>query len=126
MTRLSPEHARFLSERFQKAEGELAAPGLRGSYAVVRQDHEVLGLVAVDDDLGIWYSPRAEDQADLRRHGFSHSHGNLLATLYFDLPFAAAPRPAAAGAVCAAADAAARGTHPGRQVRGACPRGEET
>jgi hypothetical protein len=100
---LSSEHSRFLSERFQRVEGGIAAPGLRGSYAVVRQDHRVLGLVAVDDDLAIWYSPRAERQADLRRIGFSHSRGNLLASLYFDLPFAGAPQPAAAMPVPAAA-----------------------
>jgi hypothetical protein len=69
----------------------------------VRQEHAVLGLVAVDDHLGIWYSPRAEDQADLRRHGFKYSRGNLLASLYFDLPFAAVPQPAAAMPAPAAA-----------------------
>lgn len=99
---LAPEPVRFLGERFQKVEGERAAAGHRGRYAVVRQGSEVRGLIAVDGDLGIWYSPRAEDQAELRRRGFSHSPDNALAALYFDLPFASAPQPAAAPAPPAA------------------------
>jgi hypothetical protein len=101
---LSPGHLRFLGERFQKVEGGKAAPGHRGSYAVVRQDHQALGLVAVDDELGIWYTPRAEYQAELRRNGFCHSRSNVLAALYFDLPLASSP-PATAAAPASAAGA---------------------
>src|ERR1700687_1563398 len=92
----SPEYLRFLSERFQRVEGEKAAPGHRGRYAIVRQGKEVLGLVAVDDELGIWYTPHAKEQAELVRQGFSYSRGNLLAALYHALPFVTfAPRRAA-------------------------------
>ena len=92
----TPRQTRFLSQRFRRVEGEKAAPGLRGQYAVVRRGREVLGLVAVDGELGIWYTPRAEDQAELRRQGFRYSHHDLLARLYFDLLAAGAPRRAAA------------------------------
>jgi len=88
----TPKQTRFLSQRFQRVEDEKAAPGLRGQYAVVRQGREVLGLVAVDGELGIWYTPRAEEQAELRRQGFSYSHHDLLSHLYFDLLAAGAPR----------------------------------
>jgi hypothetical protein len=81
----APKPSRFLSQRFQRVEGENAASGLRGQYAVVRQGREVLGLVAVDGELGIWYTPRAEEQSELRRQGFRYSHHDLLARLYFDL-----------------------------------------
>jgi hypothetical protein len=91
----APKPTRFLSQRFHRVEGEKAPPGLRGQYGVVRQGREVLGLVAVDGELGIWYAPRAEDQAELRRQGFRYSHHDLLARLYFDL-LAGAPRRAAA------------------------------
>jgi hypothetical protein len=71
----------------------------------VRRGREILGLVAVDGELGIWYTSRAEDQAALRRQGFRYSHHDLLARLYIDLLLAAGaprrtasapPRPAAA------------------------------
>jgi len=114
---LSPEHRHFLSERFQKVEGVAAAPGHRGRYAVVRQGQEVLGLVAVDDELEVWCSPCAEDKAALRRQGFSHSPGNLLACLYFDLPFAALPPPVTAERVPAAAQAAVAPRPPVRVPR---------
>jgi hypothetical protein len=109
----APKQTRFLSQRFQRVEGEKAPSGLRGQYAVVRQGREVLGLVAVDGELGIWYTPRAEDQAELRRQGFRYSHHDLLAHLYFDLLAAGAPRPAAAThppAVAAPLQWAARAT----------------
>jgi hypothetical protein len=98
----APKQTGYLSQRFQRVEGEKAAPGLRGQFSVVRQGREVLGLVAVDGALGIWYTPRAEEQAELRRQGFRHSHHDLLAHLYFDLlageprRAAATPRPASA------------------------------
>jgi hypothetical protein len=93
----APKPTRFLSQRFQRVAGEKAPPGFRGQYAVVRQGREVLGLVAVDGDLGVWYTPRAEDQAELRRQGFHYSHHDLLAHLYFGLLLAAgAPRRSAA------------------------------
>jgi hypothetical protein len=109
----APKPTRFLSQRFQRVAGEKAPPGLRGQYAVVRQGREVLGLVAVDGELGIWYTPRAEDQAELRRQGFRYSHHDLLAHLYFDLLAAGAPRWAAAThppAVAAPLQWAARAT----------------
>jgi hypothetical protein len=81
----APKQTRFLSQRLQRVAGEKAPLGLRGQYAVVRQGREVLGLVAVDGELRVWYSPRAEDQAELRRQGFRYSHHDLLARLYFDL-----------------------------------------
>jgi hypothetical protein len=87
----APKQTRFLSQRFQRVEGETAPPGLRGQYAVVRQGREVLGLVAVDGNLGVWYTPRAGEQAELRRQGFRYSHHDLLARLYFDLLAAGAP-----------------------------------
>jgi len=91
----APKQTRFLGQRFQRVEGETAPPGLRGQYAVVRQGREVLGLVAVDGNLGVWYTPRAGEQAELRRQGFRYSHHDLLARLYFDLLAAGAPRRAA-------------------------------
>jgi hypothetical protein len=91
----APEQTHFLSQRFERVEGETAPPGLRGQYAVVRQGREVLGLVAVDGDLGVWYTPRAEEQPELSRQGFRYSHHDLLAHLYFDLLAAGAPRRAA-------------------------------
>jgi hypothetical protein len=109
----APKPTRFLSQRFQRVAGEKAPPGLRGQYAVVRQGREVLGLVAVDGELGIWYTPRAEDQAELRRQGFRYSHHDLLARLYFDLLATSAPRRAAAThppAVAAPLQWAARAT----------------
>jgi len=110
----SQEYLRFLSERFQRVKGEKAAPGHRGRYAVVRQGREVLGLVAVDAELGIWYTPHAEDQAELVHQGFSYSRGNLLAALYHDLPFATfAPRRAAT----APSPVAAAPTSPPRMPR---------
>ncbi|MBV8201552.1 MAG: hypothetical protein JOZ15_13095 [Acidobacteria bacterium] len=93
---LASAHASFLGERFLKVDEAKAAPGHRGCYAVVRQGQAIRGLVAVDDELGIWCSSRAEDQAGLRRIGFRHARTNVLASLYFDLPFASAPQPAAA------------------------------
>lgn len=93
---LSPEHVLFLSERFRRVERQEAAPGHRGRYAIVRQGGAVLGLVAVDAELAIWYSPSLEDLAELRRQGFSYSRGNLLASLYLDLLCPAAPPPPAA------------------------------
>jgi hypothetical protein len=92
----SPRPSRFLSQRFQRVESEKAPPGLRGQYAFVRQGREVLGLVAVDGELGIWTTRRVEDQAELRRQGFRYSHRNLLACLYFDLLAAGAPQRTAA------------------------------
>jgi hypothetical protein len=91
----APQQSHYLSQRFQRVEGEKAAPGLRGQYAVVRQGREVLGLVAVDGALGIWYTPRADEQAELKRQGFRYSDHDLLAHLYFDL-LAGEPRRAAA------------------------------
>jgi hypothetical protein len=110
----APQHTRVLNDRFERVEGEKAAPGLRGQYAVVRRGREILGLVAVDRELGIWYTSRAEDQAELRRQGFRYSHHNLLARLYIDLLLAVGaqrraaatlPRPAAAAPASAASPA---------------------
>jgi hypothetical protein len=94
---LSPEHLAFLSARFQKLDGECAVPGHRGSHAVVRQGSAELGLVAVDGDLGIWFTAlnscgqigngetAVQVQQGLTGHGFACSKQGVLAVLYFHL-----------------------------------------
>jgi hypothetical protein len=116
---LLPDYVAFLRARFERLDGESAAPGHRGSYAVVRQGNVEIGLVAVDGDLGIWFtvlSRQGDDgpgadarhlQRELVRYGFAHSKRSVLAVLYFHLLHApsagaglAAARGAAAAAVC--------------------------
>lgn len=98
---LSPGHQAFLAAWFQQLVGERAAPGHRGRYAVVRQGVTELGLVAVDADLGIWFTAlagcnQAENsqharrlQRDLSGLGFRYSEHGILASLYFGLVHAA-------------------------------------
>jgi hypothetical protein len=102
---LSTEHLAFLRARFQRLGGECAAPGHRGSYAVVRRDNVDIGMVAVDGDLGIWFTTlagagcerNAEDARQLRQelasHGLAYSTHGTLAVLYFHLLHASVPAP---------------------------------
>jgi hypothetical protein len=98
---LSSGHQAFLATWFQKLGGERAAPGHRGRYAVVRQGATEQGVVAVDADLGIWFTAlagcsQAEDsehvrrlQRDLSGLGFRYSEHGILASLFFNLVHAA-------------------------------------
>jgi hypothetical protein len=98
---LSPGHQAFLAAWFRKLGGERVAPGHRGRYALVRQGATELGLVAVDADLGIWFTAlagcnQAENseharrlQRDLSGLGFRYSEHGILASLYFGLVHAA-------------------------------------
>lgn len=83
--------------RFQRFDGERAAPGHRATYAEVRLESIVLGIVAVDADLAIWFvtlaaPTRAENaersrhiQRDLAANGYCVSRHGVLAALYYDL-----------------------------------------
>jgi hypothetical protein len=98
---LLPGHQPFLAAWFQKLGRESAAPGHRGRYAVVRRGPTELGVVAVDADLGIWFTALAgcnpaEDcehvrrmQRDLSGLGFRYSEHGTLASQYFGLVYAA-------------------------------------
>jgi hypothetical protein len=98
---LVPGHQSFLAAWFQKLARESAAPGHRGRYAVVRRGARDLGMVAVDADLGIWFTALAgcnpaEDcehvrriQRDLSGLGFRYSEHGTLASQYFGLLYAA-------------------------------------
>jgi|GEM_PF-4165581 len=113
---LSPEHLDFLEARFRRLDAERAAPGHRGRYAVVRRGITELGVVAVDADLGVWFTAlggccshledgeNGEDgeqnvrriQRELAGQGFRYSSGGILGVLYFDLVYrnhAALPGP---------------------------------
>jgi hypothetical protein len=103
---LSPDHAAFLRARMKQLDGEAAAPGHRGTYAVVRRGNVDIGVVAVDGELGIWFAALARQgdygagaearhlQRELVRHGFAHSKQGLLAVLCFHLFLPRPERPA--------------------------------
>lgn len=105
---LLPGHPAFLGAWFERLGGESAAPGHRGRYAVVRRGATELGVVAVDADLGIWFTALAgcnpaEDcqhvrrlQRDLSALGFRYSEHATLASQYFGLVLAAFQAAAAA------------------------------
>ncbi len=135
---LSPEHLDFLGARFRRLDGERAAPGHRGRYAVVRQGITELGLVAVDGDLGVWFTAlgcshpeNGEDgedgeqnvrriQRELADQGFRYSSGGILGALYFDLLYrshAALPGPPGRGGLAGLSQPVGAHRVDGRQAR---------